>query len=113
MRQWLKQITSHTGYACCERCIHRGENIENRIVLTKLNSKRRTDESFRNQQYSSHHVGFSPLLELPVDMIYLFPLDYMHLLCLGIGKRLMRRLLSSKTFSLKCSLSVLKKTIVE
>ena len=104
-RQWLKQIKSHAGFGCCERCIQRGDKIEGRIVLSKLNSKKRTDDSFRTKQYESHHVGTSPLLQLPVNIIELFPLDYMHLLCLGVSKRLLKRVKSSKSYSIKCSLS--------
>jgi hypothetical protein len=36
-----------------------------------------------------HHKGPSPLIDLPLDMIHSFPLDYMHLVCLGVMKRLL------------------------
>lgn len=39
---------------------------------------------------SEHHTGHSPLLDIKplIDMIKIFPLDYMHLLCLGATKKL-------------------------
>ena len=35
-----------------------------------------------------HHLGVSPLLKLGVGMVSQFGLDYMHLVCLGVVKRL-------------------------
>lgn len=45
---------------------------------------------FRSKQQENHHVG-STILEsiLDLDMIYSFPLDYMHLICLGVVKKLL------------------------
>ena len=37
-----------------------------------------------------HHLGTSPLAELNIGMVSTFPSDYMHLVCLGVMKRLLR-----------------------
>ncbi|KYN06768.1 hypothetical protein ALC62_02276 [Cyphomyrmex costatus] len=52
--------------------------------------KEKTNVSFRNQRQSCHHTGYSSLLNIkpPIDMIICLPLDYMHLACLGIMKKL-------------------------
>ena len=48
----------------------------------------RTDNSFRKSIHKNHHVGESLFKKLKIDMISTFPLDYMHLVLLGVFKRL-------------------------
>ena len=52
----------------------------------------RTDESFRLGSDPLHHKGESPFEKdsLHIDMIFSFPLDYMHLVCLGVMKMLLK-----------------------
>lgn len=41
--------------------------------------------------YEEHHIGLttSRLVELPgIDLVHTFPLDYMHLVCLGVVRKL-------------------------
>lgn len=49
----------------------------------------RIDESFRNKQQEEHHTGDTILQELNIDMVIQIVIDYMHLICLGIMKRLL------------------------
>lgn len=60
-----------------------------RIFPKLTNVRLRTNESFVQQTDKNHHTGWSPLLDLNVDMINWFPLDYMHLVLLGVFKRLL------------------------
>ena len=52
----------------------------------------RSDAPFRSQQDPGHNFSgvFSPLCNLPVDMVLDFPLDFMHLVNLGVVKKLLR-----------------------
>jgi hypothetical protein len=43
---------------------------------------------FLSKHRKNHHIGESPLEQLDIDMISSFPLDYMHLVLLGVFKRL-------------------------
>lgn len=72
--------------------------MENRVIFPSDNCEERTDESFREQIDSNHHTGISPLINIrpPVNMIFQFVLDSMHLLCLGIMKKLLSYWLHSK-----------------
>ena len=87
-RAYLKAIVQHGGYFACERCEVEGEYLNGKIVYQELNAVLRTDSSFRHQRNPEHHHGISPLVNLPIDMVQSFPLEYMHLICLGVVRRL-------------------------
>ncbi|KYN10946.1 hypothetical protein ALC57_16916 [Trachymyrmex cornetzi] len=91
-RKFLKQIKGHGGYAACERCEVYGKCItypNQRVVYPDPDCTKRSNESFRRQQQKEHHISISPLLHIepPIDMIHAFPLDYMHMCCLGVTKK--------------------------
>jgi hypothetical protein len=86
-RAMLKCCKGHTAYSCCERCVQKGK-WRNKITFTMDKAALRTDDDFRLQSDSSHHVGISPLAELPLGLVSQFPLDYMHMVCLGVVRRI-------------------------
>lgn len=89
-RAFLKCIKSHTGYWSCERCVIKGSYKENRVVLySKETFAPRTDEVFNRMGYKGHQMHKSPLIDAGIPCIDLFPLDYMHLVCLGVVRRLL------------------------
>lgn len=52
------------------------------------------------QEQPEHHIGVSPLLEIkpPIDIIHKFVLDFMHLCCIGIMKKLLEFWLENSAF---------------
>jgi len=88
-RAFIKCIKGHGGYYGCERCTQKGEYIENKIVFPLNDSQKRTDSSFRLQDQTEHHKASSPLMQLDIGLVSQFPLEYMHLLCLGAMKKLL------------------------
>ncbi len=95
-RAFVKCCKSHTGYFGCEKCTQEGDYFKDRMTLPECTASLRTDESFRAMQQEEHHVGTSPLLEIGIGMVSQFPLDYMHLVCLGVTKRLLHFWLKGK-----------------
>lgn len=87
-RAYLKCIKGHAGYNSCERCTQEGVYTEGRMTFPKVDTELRTDVQFRTQSSEDHHTGVSPLLELGIDCVSMFVLDYMHLVCLGVVRRL-------------------------
>ena len=87
-RQFIKQIIAHNGYFACERWEQKGIHLLdfNCMIFPELEKIRlRTDQSFRRRTNRQHHQPVQcPLLELDLDMIKGFPLDYMHLVLLGM-----------------------------
>lgn len=93
-RQFVKCIRSHCSFFSCERCEIEGISLPKVGVrfYDRGNVASRSDTSFRNEAQPEHHVFSlrSPFVELPIDMVLDFPLDYMHLVLLGVVKRLLQ-----------------------
>ncbi|CAL1671770.1 unnamed protein product [Lasius platythorax] len=58
------------------------------MTFPELNSKLRTNEEFYSQIDEDYHKETSLLCDLKIDLVKSVPLDYMHLVLLGIMKRL-------------------------
>lgn len=77
---------SYNGYFGCGRCVQEGE-FKTRMTYPELFSEKRSNESFRLKLQPEHHLRDSAFLELPIDMIKQFPVEYQHAVCLGVTKR--------------------------
>lgn len=87
-RSFLKQTIGHTGYFSCERCCVKGERVESRTVFLSQTEPSRTGVLFDEMAYEdTHQTGRSPLIGV-VDCVAQFGLDYMHLVCLGVVRRM-------------------------
>jgi hypothetical protein len=87
-RSFIKSIKGHTAYHSCERCVDEGE-WEGRIIMACQSSNLRTDQSFFLKTDSDHHVATSPFSMLNIGLVSQVVLDYMHLICLGVVRKLM------------------------
>jgi hypothetical protein len=81
----MKQFS---GFYGCDKCSQKGE-YEGKLIFPECDACPRDDNSFRLQTNSEHHTGVSPFCALPVDMVTFFHVDLMHLVCLGVMKRLL------------------------
>lgn len=87
-RSFLKCVKNHNGYYGCERCHQKGLWLK-RTVFPEINSLKRKDEDFLvNCNNNKHITGRSPLLDIGIGLVTMFPLDYMHLVCLGVVRKL-------------------------
>ncbi|KAI5611118.1 hypothetical protein C0J50_0024, partial [Silurus asotus] len=103
-RAFVKCIKNHTGYSGCDKCVQSGVYSNHRMTFPEINASLRTDESFRQAVDEDHHLGHSPLVESNIGMVSSFPHDYMHLVCLGVVRRLLDLWMSS-IGPLQCRLS--------
>jgi hypothetical protein len=87
-RSFIKNSKGHSGYNACEKCTTRGTWL-NKMTFPDLHATLRTDESFNTMEDEDHHKGHSPFADLPLGMVTQVPLDYMHLVCLGVMRRLL------------------------
>lgn len=82
----IKYFNSDVG---CERCTVEAVNCQDIVGkrFLDLDKRLRTNEGFRAQIDSDHHHEESALCRLNIDMVRSFPLDYMHLVMLGVCRR--------------------------
>lgn len=91
-RAFLKNIKGHNCRSGCERCIEEGVYFNRRIIYKDHNCQARTHTNFKNFDDVGHHRSNlpTPLLDIKgFNIINNFPLDYLHLCCLGITRKLM------------------------
>jgi len=90
-KSFVLYTTGHTGYYSCSKCFVKGEYRNNRICFPDANlCSERSDMEFRQQVNAKHHLGVSVLEQLPqFDMVQNVVLDYMHLICLGVMRKLL------------------------
>jgi hypothetical protein len=89
-RAFIKFIKGHAGFNSCERCVARGSWINHKLVFLESNCERKTDESFVNQLDKAHHKGITLLVNIKnFELITGCALDYMHMACLGVMRKLL------------------------
>lgn len=88
VRAFIKSVKSYSGYHGFDKCTQRGRWL-GKITFPETNASLRTDHSFSEQHDDYHHLGVSPLSRTSIGMVTQIPLDYMHLVCLGVMKRLL------------------------
>ena len=102
-RAFVKRVKSHNGYYGCDKCCQSGEWM-GKLIFPETNATLRTDAAFHEMEDEEHHLGPSPLVDTGIGMVSQFPLDYMHLVCLGVMRRLLMLLIKGP---LHCRLQAL------
>jgi hypothetical protein len=90
-KAFVKCIKLYSGYYGCDSCSQKGV-YNGRMTYPENNSPLRTNISFRQRYNDEHHLGTSPFEVLEIDMIKCFPHDYLHVVCMGIVKKLLTNL---------------------
>ena len=91
---FVKQIKSCAGYSGCDKCTQSGFHTGTKMIFPEVNAPLQTDDSFKHKQDEEHHIGVNPFEGLNLGMVSQFPIDYMHLVCLGVMRRLLNLLIS-------------------
>ena len=96
-RSDLKKIVANSGYSSCERCTIHGSYHGHHVTFDGTNYPLRTKASFAAREDPRHHKQDDPtsLELLGIDMTSQFVLDSMHLVYIGVVKRLLKRWISS------------------
>ncbi|KZS04651.1 Uncharacterized protein APZ42_032358 [Daphnia magna] len=106
-------VKYHSGKSSCSKCtttgitafkpseIRRLVRPKGRVVFPYLAAPLRDDESFRQRGDPDHHNFYSIVEELvSVDMVYDFPVDPMHLVHEGTGRKLIMTLMEDSDFKI-------------
>ena len=59
------------------------------MTYPDLNAPLRADQSFSLRSDESHHIGITPLAKMELNLVSNVVLDYMHLICLGVMRRML------------------------
>lgn len=94
-RSFVCGIVGHTGYESCPKCVTRGIHYKKprerkgRVTYPDMDAALRTHQSFVDRDSPGHHHQRTILEDLGLDMVKDFPTDYMHLVCIGVMKKLL------------------------
>lgn len=81
-------VKGHNGYSSCTKCTQRGVYQNKKMTFPSINFIKRTDESCIAESDPNYHYDRCKLLDIPnVGLVSSIPLDYMHLVCLGVVKQ--------------------------
>lgn len=100
-RAYIKCTKGHNGYSSCDRCTVSGNYINGHMIFDSVSSQKRTNLSFLAQEDGDHHIAVSPLTDLKIDFINLFPIDYMHCICLGVMKKIINSWSSGRFYKVR------------
>lgn len=100
-RAFVKVIKGHNGFYGCERCIQKESHPFGATLFNKINAEKRTDQNFLQQTQIEHHNGISPLVKIHFPMVTKFILDPMHLLCLGVMRRMLFQMVQGSNYFCK------------
>ncbi|XP_039309047.1 uncharacterized protein LOC113005317 [Solenopsis invicta] len=91
-------IVGHTGFNSCNKCKIPCERrkTDSSVILKGENCPARSDYDFRQLKDPEHHRGKSALDSLPLGPVSQTPHDYMHLVCLGLMKKIFEALIEGK-----------------
>ncbi|VDP44907.1 unnamed protein product [Schistosoma mattheei] len=87
-RSSVRYTVNHNSKAGCDRCTVLGRRLEGKTTFPIGVYTLRTDDTFHRQTQSIHHQGHSIMGTLSINMIITFPLDPMHMVYLGVTKKL-------------------------
>ena len=87
-RAMLKNVMYHSASNGCERCTVKGVKLSGMTFNGEFHD-RRTDETLLDENEDEHRKGNSPLSAIGVKLITHFVLDYMHLVLLGVMRKLL------------------------
>lgn len=95
-------IKGHNSLSGCPKCQQVGQRVDNVTTFSTTTGEKRTDEDFRLRKYQNFHqpmhFNMEMVLEqIGINMISQFIIDPMHLLDLGITKKILLHILNKKT----------------
>lgn len=96
-KSFVIKVQGHTGKHSCVRCTTVGIRDEGRICFPDLDAPIRCHESYLDCNDNQFHLGKSISSEIPkLNLVTSILYDYMHLVCIGVTKKLITFWVNSK-----------------
>ncbi|XP_044578594.1 protein PFF0380w-like [Cotesia glomerata] len=87
---------SHVAKTPCSKCTVEGITSKRSSRFPGINYQCRSDEKYRNLTDVDHHINVSSISKLPINLVEQVPFEYMHLVCLGVTKKLVETVVFGK-----------------
>ncbi|VDP77143.1 unnamed protein product [Schistosoma mattheei] len=84
----VRHLVGQNATTGCDKFQALGTRMGGRMTFPNGEHDLRSDVTFRSRSQSIHHRGRSSFENLPVDMIKCFPSELMHMIYLGVTKKL-------------------------
>lgn len=90
-RAFILNHRNHMSKRPCSKCKISGTHFDTKYyVFNGINHSSRTDEEYLKRLDKTHYKeGTSPLSQLLIGMVTQVPFEYMHLVCIGVMKKLL------------------------
>lgn len=92
-KSFVLYTKGHNGFSSCSKCTIVGEYLQRTMCFPyskNFHNNLRTDEDFVQQNDEQYHQGETLLLQIPnIYLVSGVALDYMHLICLDVVKKLL------------------------
>lgn len=97
-KSYVLGTKGHNGFYSCSKCQIKGQTLSSKegskkktVYFPGESSEKRTDQDFKDNKYLGTYQNKATIFnEIPnFGCISKVPLDYMHLVCLGITKKLL------------------------
>ena len=88
-KAFVLNTVSHNSYFGCGRCTQKGTYYKRRVVFHYERKQSRIDSEFERKSYRNHQNGRSALAGLEIGLVSQSVLDYMHVVGLGVMRRLL------------------------
>lgn len=85
----MKCTKGYSAYYGCDKCSQVGK-WEHKMTFPSTQAPLRDDASFAARLQEQHHTGVSPFEQLGLEMVSQLPIDYMHLVLLGVVRRFLK-----------------------
>lgn len=100
-KAFLCGIMGHTSSHGCSKCVQVAKKNNNVLTYCTESSELITDQDFEQRKFKKHHkkdfyLKKTPLENINIKMVSQVPLDPMHLLDLGVTRKMILRLIQNK-----------------
>lgn len=101
-RSFLCGIKGHNSLNGCSKCYQVGTSVDNVTTFNTVSGSMRTHDDFINRTDEQFHLPIClnmklDLEDILVNMVKQFPLDPMHLIDLGVSKKMLQFIIKRKT----------------
>jgi len=96
-KAFLLNIKGHSGYGSCTKCTTHCEYKEDRVCFPLKSGIKRLASDYETKLDNDFHMGRNALEDIPkLGLVTNVPMDYLHLICIGICKKLLNIWCSDK-----------------